>query len=154
VRIESKQGFEIALELTVKAQLAGLKITEIPSYWTDRTAGESRFRMWKWMPNYLRWYWAAMTAPLFVWSVWLASTISGWYYVRRYSSTILLGRPRDGAFRREDELRPAVVVVVRAQRAPHSAAARVLPGPHAHVRGLPLADVVRRCTCSRSSRSR
>lgn len=54
--IESDGGFELALELTVKAHLRGLKITEVPATWTDRTAGTSRFRLWTWLPKYLRWY--------------------------------------------------------------------------------------------------
>lgn len=57
LRIESRAGFEIAMELTVKAYAGGYRITEIPSVWTDRSAGVSRFRLWKWMPQYLRWYW-------------------------------------------------------------------------------------------------
>ena len=55
-RIESRGGFELNLELTVKAFLAGYRITEVPSTWRDRTSGESRFRLWKWLPLYLRWY--------------------------------------------------------------------------------------------------
>jgi glycosyltransferase involved in cell wall biosynthesis len=56
VTIESEAGFELALELTVKAHLAGLRIAELPTTWRDRTAGESRFQMRKWIPHYLRWY--------------------------------------------------------------------------------------------------
>lgn len=54
--IESTGGFELALELTAKAFARGVKITEIPTTWRDRTAGESRFQLWKWLPKYLRWY--------------------------------------------------------------------------------------------------
>ncbi len=54
--IESRGGFELNLELTVKAFLAGYRIAEVPSTWRDRTAGESRFRLWKWLPLYLKWY--------------------------------------------------------------------------------------------------
>lgn len=54
--VESQGGFELNLELTVKAFLAGYRITEVPAVWRDRTAGESRFRLWKWLPLYLRWY--------------------------------------------------------------------------------------------------
>jgi dolichol-phosphate mannosyltransferase len=59
IRIESKGGFELSLEITVKAFLAGYKITEIPSTWRDRTAGTSRFKLWKWLPHYLKWYFMA-----------------------------------------------------------------------------------------------
>lgn len=54
--VESGSGFELGLELTVKAYLAGHRIDEIPTTWRDRTAGESRFKVLKWMPGYLRWY--------------------------------------------------------------------------------------------------
>jgi hypothetical protein len=41
--IESKAGFELALELTVKASLAGRLVAEVPTTWRDRTAGASNF---------------------------------------------------------------------------------------------------------------
>jgi glycosyltransferase involved in cell wall biosynthesis len=56
VTIESKAGFELGLELTVKAHLLGMGVDEVPTTWRDRTAGESRFRMWEWIPHYLHWY--------------------------------------------------------------------------------------------------
>jgi glycosyltransferase involved in cell wall biosynthesis len=56
VSIESTAGFELALELTVKAQRLGMRVEEVPTVWHDRTAGESRFKLWQWMPHYLRWY--------------------------------------------------------------------------------------------------
>ena len=56
VSIESRAGFELALELTVKAYRLQLRVAEVPTTWRDRTAGQSRFRMWKWLPHYLRWY--------------------------------------------------------------------------------------------------
>jgi dolichol-phosphate mannosyltransferase len=56
LEIESSGGFELAMELTVKAFAAGLRITEIPSTWRDRSAGTSRFRLAAWLPHYLRWY--------------------------------------------------------------------------------------------------
>jgi glycosyltransferase involved in cell wall biosynthesis len=54
--IESQAGFELNLELTVKAFLGGYHITEIPTMWKERSAGESRFRLWAWLPKYLKWY--------------------------------------------------------------------------------------------------
>jgi hypothetical protein len=56
VEIESRSGFELGLEFATKAHLGGYRIAEIPTTWQDRTAGESRFRVLKWMPGYLRWY--------------------------------------------------------------------------------------------------
>ena len=58
--IESEAGFELALELTVKATLAGRQVAEVPTTWRDRTAGESNFKLRKWLPHYLRWYWKAL----------------------------------------------------------------------------------------------
>ncbi len=57
--VESQGGFELNLELTVKAFLGGYRITEVPSTWRDRTSGQSRFKLWKWLPLYLRWYFYA-----------------------------------------------------------------------------------------------
>ena len=57
--IESHHGFELNLELTVKAFLAGYRIGEVPSTWKDRTEGTSRFRLWQWLPSYLKWYFYA-----------------------------------------------------------------------------------------------
>src|SRR6185503_19836129 len=54
--IESQAGFELALELTVKATLAGRGVAEVPTTWRDRTAGQSNFRLRAWLPHYLRWY--------------------------------------------------------------------------------------------------
>jgi len=58
--IESSAGFELALELTVKATLAGRRVAEVPTTWRDRTAGESNFKLRKWLPFYLKWYFVAM----------------------------------------------------------------------------------------------
>jgi len=57
--IESTGGFELNLELAVKAFLAGRTITEVPVSWRDRTAGKSNFKLWRWLPKYLRWYFYA-----------------------------------------------------------------------------------------------
>jgi glycosyltransferase involved in cell wall biosynthesis len=56
ITIESTAGFELALELTVKATLAGRRVAEIPTTWRDRTAGQSNFKLRKWLPHYLHWY--------------------------------------------------------------------------------------------------
>jgi len=60
LEIESTGGFEIGMELAVKTFCAGGRITELPTTWTDRVAGESRFRLWKWLPHYLHWYFYAI----------------------------------------------------------------------------------------------
>jgi dolichol-phosphate mannosyltransferase len=54
--IESTAGFELALELTVKATLAGRPVAEVPTTWRDRTAGQSNFKLRRWLPHYLHWY--------------------------------------------------------------------------------------------------
>jgi dolichol-phosphate mannosyltransferase len=59
--IESRGGFEYSLEITAKAFAAGKKITEIPTTWRDRSAGQSRFQLRKWLPHYLHWYWYTLT---------------------------------------------------------------------------------------------
>jgi dolichol-phosphate mannosyltransferase len=57
VTIESDGGFELGIELTVKAYRLGLRVAEVPTTWRDRTAGESRFQLRRWLPRYLHWYW-------------------------------------------------------------------------------------------------
>lgn len=64
VTIESEAGFELALELTVKATIAGRWVAEIPATWRDRTAGKSNFQLRRWLPHYLRWYLVAMRGQL------------------------------------------------------------------------------------------
>jgi len=57
--IESRAGFALALELTVKAHFGGGRVEEVPATWHDRVAGKSRFKIVRWLPEYLRWYlWA------------------------------------------------------------------------------------------------
>lgn len=56
VGIDSRDGFEIGLELTAKARRLRLPVAEIPTIWLDRTFGESNFQLRKWIPKYLRWY--------------------------------------------------------------------------------------------------
>lgn len=54
--IESKLGFAYSLELLVKAHRDGFKITQIPSSWEERELGKSKFRILKWIKEYLKWY--------------------------------------------------------------------------------------------------
>jgi dolichol-phosphate mannosyltransferase len=56
VGIDSRDGFEIGLELTAKARRRRLPVAEIPTIWLDRPAGDSSFKVRKWLPKYLRWY--------------------------------------------------------------------------------------------------
>jgi glycosyltransferase involved in cell wall biosynthesis len=56
IKIESVGGFEIGMEIVVKAYLKGYSITEIPVVWRDRTEGRSNFKLMQWLPRYLHWY--------------------------------------------------------------------------------------------------
>lgn len=56
IKIESKGGFELGMEIVVKAFLKGYRITEVPTIWRDREGGESKFKLWKWLPKYIYWY--------------------------------------------------------------------------------------------------
>ena len=64
VTIESAAGFELALELSVKATLAGRSLAEVPTTWRDRTEGKSNFKLREWLPHYLHWYIAAFRGRL------------------------------------------------------------------------------------------
>jgi glycosyltransferase involved in cell wall biosynthesis len=64
VTIESVGGFELGLELTVKAYRLGMRVDEVPTTWRDRTAGQSRFKLWQWLPRYLHWYWRGLAGRL------------------------------------------------------------------------------------------
>jgi glycosyltransferase involved in cell wall biosynthesis len=57
--IETPQGWAFSLELLVKAHRQKWKIGEVPALWYERTQGNSRFRVFKWLPIYLRWYFYA-----------------------------------------------------------------------------------------------
>jgi dolichol-phosphate mannosyltransferase len=56
VGIDSRDGFEIGIELTAKAKRMRLPVAEIPTIWLDRQAGLSNFKVARWIPKYLRWY--------------------------------------------------------------------------------------------------
>tara|TARA_B100001123_G_C15155545_1_gene965315 strand:+ start:26 stop:763 length:738 start_codon:yes stop_codon:yes gene_type:complete len=56
VQVESQVGFAYSLELLAKCNRLKLKIYEIPAQWEERSVGSSRFKIFKWLPEYLRWY--------------------------------------------------------------------------------------------------
>jgi dolichol-phosphate mannosyltransferase len=56
IKIQSKEGFELPLEITVKAFAKGFKISEVPTIWRDRKKGSSKFNTIKNLKYYLRWY--------------------------------------------------------------------------------------------------
>ena len=57
--IESTGGFELGIELVVKAHRAGRVVTEVPTVWRDRVASKSNFKLWRWLPKYLKWFFYA-----------------------------------------------------------------------------------------------
>ena len=60
IPIEGQASFALAMELTLKAHWRGWRVTEVPTTWRDRSAGQSRFRLFAWLPHYLRWYLRAL----------------------------------------------------------------------------------------------
>ncbi len=58
-------GFELGLELTVKAFLQGLSIREVPVSHAGRVRGKSRFSLSRDLSGYLRWYLRAMARAAF-----------------------------------------------------------------------------------------
>tara|TARA_B110001454_G_scaffold177233_1_gene169638 strand:+ start:506 stop:1231 length:726 start_codon:yes stop_codon:yes gene_type:complete len=56
VNIESKVGFAYSLELLAKCNRLKLNIAEVPAQWEERSEGSSRFKIFKWLPEYLKWY--------------------------------------------------------------------------------------------------
>ncbi len=64
--LESTGGFEIGLELVVKSHFSGFKVAEVPTSWVDRADGESNFKLWSWIPKYMKWYTKAFIWRWFV----------------------------------------------------------------------------------------
>ena len=59
IPIESTAGFAYSIELLVKCHRLGWKIGEVPVSWYERKAGQSRFRVLRWLPQYLKWFFYA-----------------------------------------------------------------------------------------------
>jgi dolichol-phosphate mannosyltransferase len=59
IAVESERGFCYSIELLVKCHRLGWRIGEVPAQWFERAHGSSRFRVIKWLPAYLRWYFYA-----------------------------------------------------------------------------------------------
>jgi dolichol-phosphate mannosyltransferase len=53
---ESTHGFTYSIELLAKCHRLGWPIAEVPAQWNQRLTGTSRFRVFAWLPHYLRWY--------------------------------------------------------------------------------------------------
>lgn len=65
IKIEGVHGFEIPLEILIKAFFLGMKITEVPTIWTERLSGQSQFKFFQLMPYYLKWYWFGIKKKIF-----------------------------------------------------------------------------------------
>jgi dolichol-phosphate mannosyltransferase len=77
IPIESDRGFTYSIELLVKCHRLGWKIAEVPAQWFERKHGASRFRVFQWLPAYLRWYLYAFATT----------------YLRRPPSTVMVKPP-------------------------------------------------------------
>ena len=56
IPIESTRGFTYSIELLVKAHRLGMRVTEVPVRWIERSVGTSRFHVLRWLSAYFRWY--------------------------------------------------------------------------------------------------
>ena len=56
IPIESDGGFELGIELVVKAREKKFTVTEVPTSWEDRQEGKSNFKFKQWLPKYLKWF--------------------------------------------------------------------------------------------------
>ncbi len=54
--IESRNGGTYSIELLVKSHRAKYNIKEIPAKWIQRKNGFSKFKLFHWIPFYLKWF--------------------------------------------------------------------------------------------------
>lgn len=87
--IESTDGFTFSLELLVKARARGLRIAELPARWFERRQGQSRFRILRWLPGYLRWFFEAFKPTavwiLALWAMAVSAAYLAWVILPRLS---------------------------------------------------------------------
>jgi glycosyltransferase involved in cell wall biosynthesis len=57
-------SFDISVELTLRAHLAGFRVGEVPTVWTNRKLGSSNFNVGRELRNYGRWLALAARARL------------------------------------------------------------------------------------------
>lgn len=88
VPIESREGFAFSLELLVKCHRLGWRIKETPALWFERAKGRSRFRIFRWLPIYLKWFFYAFGTAfqrrraVLAWSatVWFAAVTAYYFF--------------------------------------------------------------------------
>jgi glycosyltransferase involved in cell wall biosynthesis len=56
IPVESTEGFTYSLEWLVKTHRLRWPIAEVPARWMERQHGQSRFKVLRWIPAYMRWY--------------------------------------------------------------------------------------------------
>jgi hypothetical protein len=56
LHIRSNGGFEVTMEIIAKTFILGYSITEVPTVNRNREAGESKFRIVRWILKYIYWY--------------------------------------------------------------------------------------------------
>lgn len=54
-------SFDISPEFAIKAHLAGFKLGEVPTVYTNRDRGVPKFKLWKMVKAYLKVYWQLLT---------------------------------------------------------------------------------------------
>jgi dolichol-phosphate mannosyltransferase len=64
ISLESTQGFTYSLELLAKSHRLGWKVGEVPVEWYERRQGTSRFRVLRWLPHYLVWFFYCFATAL------------------------------------------------------------------------------------------
>lgn len=58
-------GFEVSMEIPLKAYYCGFKLTEVPTVWRERTKGKSSFKIFRLLPAYLKLYLWAVYKSIF-----------------------------------------------------------------------------------------
>ena len=65
ITVESTVGGAYSIEFLVKAHRLGWGIKEIPASWIERSDRKSSFKMFKWAPQYLKWFFYAFATTYF-----------------------------------------------------------------------------------------
>lgn len=64
INLESK-AFEVSMEIALKAYFSGLRITEVPTVWSGRSIGKSKFYLFRVAPSYIKLYFWAIFQKIF-----------------------------------------------------------------------------------------